>query len=191
MAPWLHRCVFLVRYFWATPGIILVSARVLCELKLTSLRQQWEHSWRSWFSRYSGCLLHITYRNSLRVWRMNSNLFLLLCLWFFVWKKHRVCDAFHLCLLWFLLLVRPLYLVCKKPCLFPFEIVNSTRKYPQERATFFYGWGACLPQCLPAPTLPASYMGFTTRTSLFRDRKGERQWNLLFDFSSLSENTFS
>lgn len=39
-APWLRGCLFLVRYFWAMPVTLLVPARVLCELRLSSLRKQ-------------------------------------------------------------------------------------------------------------------------------------------------------
>lgn len=40
VASWLRGYLFLVRYFWAMPVIFLVSARVLCEFRLSSLRKQ-------------------------------------------------------------------------------------------------------------------------------------------------------
>lgn len=40
VAPWLRGCLFLVRYFWAMPVTFVVSARVLCEFRPSSLRKQ-------------------------------------------------------------------------------------------------------------------------------------------------------
>lgn len=155
MAPWLHRCLFLVRYSeqrqalsWSQPGCYVSSSWPALGRSESTAE---EVGFPGILAAYSTSHTETVSR----VWRMNSNLFLLLCLWFFVWKKHRVCDAFHLWLLWFLLLVKPLYLVCKKPCLFPFEIVNSTRIYPQERATFFL-WVGCLPSTMPPCPHPPS-----------------------------------
>lgn len=74
------------------------------------------------------------------------------------------------------------------PFLFYFELVNKSRKDPPPRKKKLL---TCYPYLKGRSHPPLHQVTqLTTRTSLLRGRKSERQWNLPFDLSFLNENTF-